>query len=1154
MKRQNNLSRFPLATALALLVLIAPASLGDSILIEAEELENLGGWQVSRDAKVAREFLMSELKGRVASAVGAVQLPQAGRWRLWVRSKDYPHDRPGIRNFTVRLGSQRAAVVFGRHGREGMDGWEWEDGGVFDLPAGPLLVVLGEENTGSARCDALVLSDDPEFRPRGVPWGLKLPRAKTAPLTVQAAEPGRAVLPEPLQDVEPGPTAVLQNETVRFEFHKATTVRGAAIAMRASVRHRGQWKPLAADGGAEGYRVLFRPHAQPPRISGDRVHPAWDGTCSPAVELSAGGASVKTRLGPPTAPWASARCFPLRPRAARQVDKRAVELEFAPLPVGRLKATWQLAAKQPQARVTLEFAPAEPGWVSLGFHGLVASPVEELDFLLLPFMYHGRRFPARPVMLQNAQTPTPLALVNRAGLSYALVAEPGDLPFEWPAANNSRYALGVRNESGQAQPLLYAPVLGQPGSESAKREPVRARLRVWMQPGDWYATYRGVAREVFGLEDYRQPTQASVSDAALNLYDLLRNEKAAGWDARAKGPWNIESRNVVSHSSPLTYLSYYLLTGDEDFYQRFARPALEFMLSRPGAHFAAERETGENYYRHQTMRGPVSTCGAAVFASAFAMTHGRSPGLAACCLDAQGQPRPTQGYSHVQPFEDALELYRLTGEKRWLDAAVAGADRYIAAQITRLPTKDLGVLPFVNVSFVPNWEGLLHVYEASGERRFLDAAVQAARWLVTTLWTQPPIPPTETTIHPGGNYESAQHVWWMGDARYRLGFVEGNRRTTDAKARFDLPPARLPEKRVPAWQVSNVGLGLEQPCTHARPGNHAHITMNCWAPNLLRLARLTGDELFRTAARNATIGRFGNYPGYYLDGMTDWYQRPDYPVAGPDVTWLYVHHIPPFAAYVLDYLFTDAEVRSQGAVSFPWVRQCGYVWFDSRLRGHAPGKVYGQTAWPWLHRTAATVDNVAVDRVLAHGDGKFHVVLLNQTRARQRVQVRFDAAVLGRDLEGAKVQVRQENKPAAPLKVKAGTVALELQPLGIAALTLDGVRIDVPTHRIAPPPKLTLPREPGLRRARIAGTQLEAVGTVFQVPPFVWRDLYGYVAAGVDDCQSATLRYRVGDGPERQVADDAYPWEFSVRVTDMTTPITWTVEVRLPEGRVARVR
>ncbi|MCX6953703.1 MAG: hypothetical protein NTV51_16250 [Verrucomicrobia bacterium] len=1132
----------PLVLGLAISFAAAPGARAKPLLIEAEELENLGGWHVARDARVARELLWSDLKGHVAPAAGAIALPHAGRWRLWVRSKDYPKDRPGTRNFSVRLGATRAAVLFGRHGREGLDGWDWEDGGSFELPAGALLLVIGEDNTGSARCDALVLSDDPDYRPKGTPWTLKLAAAPSVPLSIRTTAPQDAIVPEPLQAVDAAPLATLENAAVRFTFHRTTTSSGPAIALRAAVHADSSWKPLPGDPGAESYRVLFRPSAQPPHLTSTQVHPAWDNAFGPPVELSAGGASVRSRLGPPTAPWASARCFPLRPVAARQIDPGTVELDFVPIPAGQLKAVWHLAAGESQARVSLDFKPAAPGWVSLGYHGLMAAPAEQFDFLLLPFLYHGKRFPAQPVLLQSAQMPTPLALVERNGLSYALAAEPADLPFAWPSATNSRFALGLRNEAGLAQPLLYSPVLGQPGSESAHGEPVRARFRVWAQAGDWFAAYRGAAQQVFGLTDYRRPVQGSLSDAALNLYDLMRDEAASGWDARAKGPWNIESRNVVSHSSPLTYLSYYLLTGDEDFYRRFARPALEFMLSRPGAHFAAERAIGSNYYHHQPMKGPMSTYGAAVVTSAFELTQGRTPALAAAAVDAAGQPRTTRGYSHVQPFEDALALYRMTGDTRWRDAAIAGGDRYIAENLTRLPTRDLGPTPFVNLSFVPDWEGLLHLHEATGEPRFLAASVAAARWLVTTLWTQPVVPAGDTTIHPGGRYSSAEHVWWFGDLRYRRGFIEGAQRTSDEQAKFTLPPATLPEKRVPAWQVSNVGLGLEQPSTYTRAGNDANITMNTWAPNFLRLAQLTGDDVFRVAARNSTIGRFTNYPGYYLDGLTDQYQRPDYPVAGPDVTWLYVHHIPPFAAYVLDYLFTDAETRSRGAVQFPWVRQCGYVWFDSRLRGHAPGKVYGQAAWPWLHRTAATVDNVAVDRVLAHGDGKFHVILLNQSREPQRVRVTFDPKVLGRSLASATAALRLDNAPPTTVRIQDSTTTVELPPLGLAALTVDGVSIDVPTHRTAPPARYPLPTTPASRRQALPGTSLEAVGTELQVPPFTWRDLFVYVTAGIDDLSAATLFYRVGDGPEQRVDARRFPWEFTVRIDDMTAPVTWRVE------------
>lgn len=1127
------------ALAVAICLMASSASQATTFLIEAERLEMPGRWQITTGTQTVRQFIAAEADPGQAPAVGAIELPHAGKWRLWVRSKDYPDDRPGTRHFTVRLGSARSATVFGKHGRREFDGWAWEDGGTFDLKAGPNLVVVGEKGTAFARCDALVLSDNLGYRPEGVPWKLGKQAAKIVPLRFNQ-ESQRTYLPEPLREVKPVAVATLQNEALRLAFHPATTASGPAIALRAEIRHGQRWVPVNEDAGAESYRILFRPRASDPKLASSRVHPTWDLSLSPIIEVQAGDATARTRLGPATAPWTSAQCTALRPVGVRQVDGTTVELTFAPLPVGQLTATWHLSGLQPATEITLSLKPAGPGHYSLGYHGPLAVAPRDTDFLLLPFMFHGHRFPEQPVTVLSAVTPTPLTLVNRGGVSCALVGEPAGLPFEWPGASNSRYALGLRNETDQAQPLLYSPVLGQPGSVSDGAT-IRGQFRLWLQRGDWYSAYRRIADEVFQLRDYRRPTTASLSDTALNLFDLLHNEKAAGWDARAKGPWNIESRNTVTQTSPLVYLSYYLLTGDEDFYRWFALPSLEFLMSRPGPHFAAEREIGDNYYRHQPMRGPGSFYGASTLASAFAMTHGRSAAFGGLCLATNGQPRITHGGGHPQPFEDALALYRLTGERRWLDTAISGADQYIAAHLKQLPSRDLGVMPFVNVSFIPDWEGLLHVYEATGERRFLDAAAEGARWLLTTLWTQPLIPEGEMTIHPGGIYAHARHVWWMGDRLFRLGLYDGPSSTE----RVALPPTRLPEHRAPAWQVSNVGLGLEQPVTYTRRGSHANILMSIWAPNLLRLVRLTQDPAFRTAARNATLGRFANYPGYYLDGFTDQCQRPDYPLAGPDVTSLYVHHIPPFAAYVLDYLFTDAEMRSDGAVAFPSTRQCGYVWFDSRLYGHAPGKVYGEAAWPWLHRTAATVDTINVDRVLAHGDSTFHVVLLNQVREQQNVRVKFDGKVLGRSVEGAPVKVWSDNQAAAPLTVRGGSVQVSLKPLGIAALTLEGVRIDVPTHRGTPPDHFALPTQPAVRRVAIPGTKLEAIGAEILVPPFKWRDLHVYVAAGLDDCRSAVLRYRIGNGAEAQIKAERFPWEFSVRIDDLKSPVTWQVDVQL---------
>jgi len=1141
----TSVSRFRLCFYFATFLLTAcRLASATTFIIEAAQLELPGGWEMvstPRD-EFARKYLLAGPHSKDAPAAGGIDIPHAGKWHLWVRSKDFAADRPGIRHFTVRLGNTRSEMVFGKHGRAELEGWAWEDGGAFDLPAGPTLVAIGDAATQAARCDALVLTDNPTYRPEGVPWKLQKAAAAPAPLTL-SEKSKRAFLPEPFTTIRETPLATLQNAGVRFTFHEATTASGPAIALHAAVRDGDHWQPI--DGAdTEGYRVLFRPPNSDPKVVTTRLHPLWDITFSPTVEATCGAASVQTRLGIATAPWSSAQCLALHPASVHQRDAQTVELGFPQTAAGQLTATWHLASEQPAAEVALRFAPAAPGYYSLGYHGPLACAASEADFLLLPFLYQGRRFPEVPSVMLNALTPTPLAMVNRGGVSCAVVGDPREIPFAWPTNQNSRYAFALRNETGAAQPLLYSPVLGLAGSVS-EGGPVESHFRVWLQHGDWYAAYRRIADEVFALQDYRRPIEASLSDAALNLVDLIRNEEAAGWNARAKGPWNIESRNTVSQVSPLTYLSIYLLTGDEDFYQRFARPSLEFLLSRPGPHFAAEHEIWDNYYHHQPMRGPGAFFGASTFASAYAMTQGRSAVFGSLCRDENGAARITHGNGHTQPFADHLALYRLTGEQRWLDAATTAADKYIAANITTLPTRDLGEMPFVNVSFTPDWEGLLQMYEATGQPRFLDAAVEGARWHMTSLWTQPMIPTGETTIHPGGVYDAQRHIWWFGDKLFRRGIYEG-------PASFESPyppPPKLPEKRVPAWEVSQVGLGLEQPSTYNRKGPDANIMMNAWAPSLLRLSRPEAEQEFRDAARNAVIGRFANYPGYYLDGATTEYQRADYPIKGPDVTSLYVHHIPPTAAYALDFIFSDAEMRSEGAISFPYVRQCGYVWFDSRLYGHAPGKVYGETAWPWLHRTAIQLDNINVDRVLAEGRGKFHAILLNQVHEPQKVRVTFDEKVLGRPVDGAALAVRLDNQPAPQLTIHGNSVELTLRPLGIATLTLDGVKIDVPTHRVAPPDHFTLPEKPGLRRVAFAGTSLEAVGTEIQVAPFAWRDLYVYVTAAIDDVKAATLRYRVGDGPEQHIEGRQFPWEFSARIDDLHAPISWQVDIETADGR-----
>lgn len=1121
-----------------------------TFVLMTENLEMPGGWMTESASgmnKGAKRYLIAPTPevGK-APAVSAVEIPHAGKWRVWVRSRDFANNRPGVRYFTLRVGQATLERKFGTHGQEGQDGWAWEDGGQMTLSAGPLLLVLGEECRHSARCEAILFTDNMSYVPEGVTWELHKEAAKTVPVTLSDSS-RQEFSAAPLTTVQEQASATLENETIRIRFHPAETAEGKAVDMKISTKNGDRWELLNEKDGDASYRVLSRPLNSLPDISRGRVYPTWDTRESPAVEVSSGGDKAKTRLGPGTIPWLAGKCLPLRPIGARQKDAHTVELTFAPTPAGRLYATWILEPSRSDALVRMSFKPTAPGHYSLGFHGPLAVAPDQADSWLLPFQFHKRRFPKDPVLQLNATTPTPMTLVNRGGVSCALVADPVLIPYEWQQGDRSRYGFGLRNEEGLAQPMVYSPVMGLQGSRSEGNE-VTTRFRLWVQRGDWYAAYRSVADGLFGLKDYREPTTFSLTDTVFNLIDLMGNETASGWDAKAKGSVQIESRNVVTQSSPLVYLSLYLLTGDRHLYDQLARPSLEFLLSRPEAHFAIHKEIGDNYYRHQPMQGPVRLYGATTYASALAMTQGRSPAFGELALQSNGQLRRTAPNGHGQPFDDALMLYQTTGEKRWLDEAIQEANKYLEQRQKPSPLSDPGDRYFVNVSYTSNWEGLLHLYEASGEKRFLKAAEEGAQSLLSTLWTQPKLPAaaTQVKLNPGGVYDHSRYIWWWEDGRKRIGIYDG----PDAEGPIETEAPKIPERQVPAWTVSNIGLGLEHPFTYVRREGQANILMSVWAANLLRMSQATGDTAFRTAARNAMIGRFANYPGYYLDGQTDEFRRADYPVKGPDITSLYVHHIAPFAASVLDFLFTDAEMRSQGQIFFPAVRQMGYVWFDSRLWGHAPGTVYGQKAWPWLHRTAVTLDNPKVDHLLAQGNGKLHVILMNQALSEQRVKIKLDAPILGRSLDKATLTVRLNGAIQPDVLVQQGSAEVSLPVQALMVLSLADVKIDVPTQRTEAPKYVTIPAadHPALQRVKIGQSPWQALATTIQVPPFEWQDFYAYVNCGLDDLKTAVLRYRIGDGAEQTLEVKSFPFEFSVRLEDPQSVLKWSLEAQLPDG------
>lgn len=134
------------------------------VWLETELFKNLGGW--TNDGQFVDQMgspylLAIGLDGPVADAVTRAKVPAAGKYRLWVRSRDWvPEHSPG--RFQVILGDKTVPVVFGQSKQKD---WIWEDGGVHELPAGELEVRLHDLTGHYSRCDAVVLTDDLDYRP-----------------------------------------------------------------------------------------------------------------------------------------------------------------------------------------------------------------------------------------------------------------------------------------------------------------------------------------------------------------------------------------------------------------------------------------------------------------------------------------------------------------------------------------------------------------------------------------------------------------------------------------------------------------------------------------------------------------------------------------------------------------------------------------------------------------------------------------------------------------------------------------------------------------------------------------------------------------------------------------------------------------------------
>ena len=137
----------------------------DHILVETESFHDKGGWVIDQQSfdLLGSSYLLAHGMGvPVPNAVTEIHVNSPGDYHVWVRTKDWAPFPRGPGKFNLLIDGKVMDKVFGS---DGSDEWRWYRGGKVKLNGGSVRLELEDLTGFEGRCDAILLTMDPTFRP-----------------------------------------------------------------------------------------------------------------------------------------------------------------------------------------------------------------------------------------------------------------------------------------------------------------------------------------------------------------------------------------------------------------------------------------------------------------------------------------------------------------------------------------------------------------------------------------------------------------------------------------------------------------------------------------------------------------------------------------------------------------------------------------------------------------------------------------------------------------------------------------------------------------------------------------------------------------------------------------------------------------------------
>ena len=133
----------------------------EGVLIEAASFNNPGGWKIDTQHyhQMGGSYLLAHGMGEpVEDATTSIELPESGKWHVWVRNRDWckgKWESPG--RFQVAIDGKVLKTTFGA----AKEAWHWQNGGTFNATKPGKVTIALKDLTGfDGRCDAIFLTKE----------------------------------------------------------------------------------------------------------------------------------------------------------------------------------------------------------------------------------------------------------------------------------------------------------------------------------------------------------------------------------------------------------------------------------------------------------------------------------------------------------------------------------------------------------------------------------------------------------------------------------------------------------------------------------------------------------------------------------------------------------------------------------------------------------------------------------------------------------------------------------------------------------------------------------------------------------------------------------------------------------------------------------